>query len=85
MKKLDAVSWLLIILFILTVVMVSIAANASEPLISIYDSPSDKTKSVVECSFENGRPDQRLVIKNSELESDKVIKWVDNVCLGRPK
>ena len=80
-KQMDIV---LIIFMILTIVAVCMA-KASEPVLSMYDAPSDKTKTVVECSWpDNSRKDERLIVKNTEVESDKVMRWFTTICLGRP-
>ena len=80
MRHIDTFTWLLIVFAVLTIVVI---ANC-EPLLSMYQAPSDKNKTVIECSFEDGRQDQRLLIKNSELDSDKITKWYVNICLGKP-
>lgn len=47
--------------------------------LSIYQSPSDPTKSVVECSYDEGKPDL-LIVDTSKLESKFVEAWVLKTC-----
>lgn len=76
--KLSVTDWLLIVMFILSVAVI---ANAEEPMISMYDSISQPEKVVVECSYENGQPDIRLLIDKKEQEDFKVVEWMTKNCL----
>lgn len=82
MKNLSVTDWLLIILFVLATITIA-NASSNEPMISIYDSVSDNTKVVVECSYDNGQPDVRLIIRKEEQEDFKVIEWMKRNCLKR--
>lgn len=81
MKHIDTITWVLIIFAILTIVAI---ANC-EPIISMYQAPSDKNKTVVECWYEDGKKTELLVVRNTELDTEKVDRWVVNICIGRSK
>ncbi len=76
------VKTLVAMLLMVIIIAVTVAGNASsneQPYVSIYDSPSDATKSVVECAYDNHN-DKRLVIKTADLDDDSVVSWVNKYC-----
>jgi len=82
LKGLSASDYLLIILFILALVSI---CNA-EVSVSIIHAPGDRLKSLVECSYPDKKlPDDRLLVLNSQLESEAVVTWFQTVCLQRDK
>lgn len=82
MKNLSVTDWLLIILFVLATITI---ANA-EVNVSIYQAPGDSKKSLVECSYSDKNiSDDRLLVLNSQLESQAVVNWFETVCLPKDK
>jgi hypothetical protein len=56
-------------------------ANADEPMISMYDSKAYPDKVIVECSFEHGQPDIRLLVDKKDQEDFKVVEWMTKNCI----
>lgn len=52
----------------------------ADVLVSMYQAPSDQNKTVVECTFTDGRKDVRLLVKNDDLETYSVVSWFDEHC-----
>ena len=50
--------------------------------LSIYQHPTDKTKSIVECGYDKAAPD-RLIVDTESLNSKPIENWVLKVC--KPK
>lgn len=77
MKTFFLIAFYLTLAFIL---ICGLTAKADEPLLSFYQASSDKDKTVIECHFTDGRRDQRLVVKNDELDGKAVEEWVSKRC-----
>lgn len=50
--------------------------------LSIYQSPSDPTKSVIECAYDKAKSDI-LVVDTKDLESARIGSWVLTTCLPK--